>query len=95
MNDAKETSAGTKQTPRPSTESDMLAAYENDWDRIKNIGEQLRNKAIVTVDKLHTESWYQRSDKEDVLQSGLIFKRRGSSLYVLSTGILACGEGES
>ena len=40
--------------------------------------------AIVTVDKLHTESWYQRSDKEDVLQSGLIFKRRGSSLYVLT-----------
>lgn len=83
LNDAKETSAGTKQTPRPSTESDMLAAYENYWDRIKNIGEQC-NKAIVTVDKLHTESWYQRSDKEDVLQSGLIFKRRGSSLYVLT-----------
>ena len=35
LNDAKETSAGTKQTPRPSTESDMLAAYENYWDRIK------------------------------------------------------------
>ena len=50
LNDAKETSAGTKQTPRPSTESDMLAAYENYWDRIKNIGEQC-NKAIVTVDK--------------------------------------------
>lgn len=83
LNEAKETSVSTKETPRPSTESDMLAAYENYWDRIKNIGEQC-NKAIVTVEKLHTESWYQRSDKENVLQSGLIFKRKGSSLYVLT-----------
>lgn len=83
LNEAKETSVSAKETPRPSTESDMLAAYENYWDRIKNIGEQC-NKAIVTVEKLHTESWYQRSDKENVLQSGLIFKRKGVWLYVLT-----------
>lgn len=75
--------AGQNEKSSLKSDSEMIAAYENYWDRISEVGLQC-NKAVVSVGQLHTESWYQKSEKTEVVQSGLIFRRKGAYLYVLT-----------
>ena len=42
------------------------------------------NKSVVSVGEVHTESWYQKNQKGDEVQSGLVFKRKGNVLYILT-----------
>lgn len=60
-----------------------IAAYEDYWKRIAQIGIQC-NKSVVSVGEVHTESWYQKNQKGDEIQSGLVFKRKGNVLYILT-----------
>lgn len=62
---------------------DKIAAYEEYWKGIAQIGIQC-NKSVVSVGQVHTESWYQKSQKDEVVQSGLVFKRKGNVLYILT-----------
>lgn len=60
-----------------------IAAYEDYWKRIAQIGIQC-NKSVVSVGEVHTESGYQKNQKGDEIQSGLVFKRKGNVLYILT-----------
>ena len=60
-----------------------IAAYEDYWKRIAQIGVQC-NKSVVSVGEVHTESWYQKNQKGDEIQSGLVFKKKGNVLYILT-----------
>ena len=60
-----------------------IAAYEDYWKRIAQIGIQC-NKSVVSVGEVHTESWYQKNQKGDEIQSGLVFKKKGNVLYILT-----------
>lgn len=82
QSEQKETTGQSEKSSLKS-DSEMIAAYENYWDRISEVGEQC-NKAVVSVGQLHTESWYQKSEKTETVQSGLIFQRKGAFLYVLT-----------
>lgn len=65
------------------SDADKIAAYEEYWKGIAQIGTQC-NRSVVAVGQLHTESWYQKNQQEDAVQSGLVFKRKGSALYILT-----------
>lgn len=65
------------------SDADMIEAYEDYWKRITQIGVNC-NKSVVSVRKIHTESWYQKSKQDDMVQSGLLFKRKGGMLYILT-----------
>ena len=74
---------GQDESTSQKSDSEMIAAYENYWNRISEVGMQC-NKAVVSVGQLHKESWYQKSEKTETVQSGLIFQRKGAYLYVLT-----------
>lgn len=65
------------------SDADMIEAYEDYWKRIAQIGVNC-NKSVVSVRQVHTESWYQKSTQDDIVQSGLLFKRKGGVLYILT-----------
>lgn len=65
------------------SDADMIEAYEDYWKRIAQIGVNC-NKSVVSVRQVHTESWYQKSMQDDIVQSGLLFKRKGGVLYILT-----------
>lgn len=65
------------------SDADKIAAYEEYWKGIAQIGIQC-NKSVVSVGQVRTESWYQKSNKDDAVQSGLVFKRKGNALYILT-----------
>lgn len=76
----------TEEEPNNSEEQsdeDKIEAYEDYWKRIAQIGLDC-NKSLVAVGQVHTESWYQKSRQDDIVQSGLLFKRKGGILYILT-----------
>lgn len=60
-----------------------ISSYEKYRKKMAAIGEKC-NQAVVAVYAGRTESWYQRSGKDEALQSGLIFQKKDQELYLLT-----------
>lgn len=63
--------------------TEVVTAYQNYWKMMSAIGSQC-NKSVVSVGVKHSESWYNRNSKEDTVQSGILFRKTGRGLFILT-----------
>lgn len=82
----------TSQKSKTNGDQERISAYEDYWKTIKDVGMRC-NRAVVAIRQRHTESWYKRSQKDEQVQSGIVFEEKGDSLYILTqTAALLSGK---
>jgi S1-C subfamily serine protease len=74
---------GTAYGTTTEVSSDAATTYEDYWKNTSAIG-KLCDRSIVSVRVNHNESWYTRNGNEDTVQSGVLFRKIGSGIFVLT-----------